>query len=121
MPSNRRSLLTHSARAALAAPFFIREMISKSPSSTVRVASFGADGMAYFTLDGIGRHPKVTLACVAEVDSSRLAKGKAKNPNSRVCQDWRTMLAKEKGKLEVPCLATPDHIATPTPISANRE
>src|SRR5258706_15396382 len=113
MPSNRRSLLTHSARAALAAPFFIREMISKSPSSTVRVASFGGDGMAYYTLDGIGRHPKVTLVCVAEGDSARTEKVKQKYPGAKLYQDWREKRAKEKGHPDAARVGTPEHMQSP--------
>src|SRR5215472_15171933 len=89
MPSNRRSFLKQTTRAAVAVPFFVREMISKPPSSTLRVASFGGDGMAYYTLDGVGRHSKVTLACVAEVDGARLEKVKQKYPNAKLYQDWR--------------------------------
>src|SRR5215468_3704542 len=100
MPSNRRSFLKQTARAAVAAPFFVRTMISKPPSGTVRVASFGGDGMAYYTLDGIGRHPKSSIACVAEVDGSRVEKVKQKYPNAKIYQDWREMLAKEKGNLD---------------------
>jgi hypothetical protein len=120
MPSNRRSFLKQTARAAIAAPFFIREMISKSPNSTVRVASFGGDGMAYYTLDGIGRHPKATLACVAEVDSARLDKLKQKYPSAKVYQDWREMLAKEKGNLDAACVGTPDHMHASMAMSAMR-
>jgi hypothetical protein len=59
-------------RSFLLAPFFVREMLSKPPSGTVRLASFGGAGMAFSTLDGIASHPKVKLVCVAEVDSTRL-------------------------------------------------
>jgi predicted dehydrogenase len=118
--TNRRSFLKQGARVAIAAPFFIRNLISKAPGSTVRVASFGGDGMAYYTLDGIGRHSKVTLACVAEVDSARLGKLKDKYPNAKVYQDWREMLAKEKENLDAACVGTPDHMHAPMAMSAMR-
>src|SRR6266404_2040513 len=118
--SNRRSFLKQTAQAAIAAPFFVRQMISKPPSGTVRVASFGGDGMAYYTLDGIGRHAKVTLACVAEVDSARLGKLKQKYPDAKVYQDWREMLAKEKGNLDAACVGTPDHMHAAMAMSAMR-
>src|SRR5215831_7632967 len=91
MPSNRRSFLKQTARTAVGAPFFVREMISKPPSSTVRIASFGGDGMAYYTLDGVGRHSKVKLACVAEVDGARVQKVKQKYPDAKLYQDWSAM------------------------------
>src|SRR5690242_20972097 len=97
MSTNRRDFLKKTAGAAVAAPFFVRQLLSKPPSGTVRIASFGGDGMAYYTLDGVGRHPKATIACVAEVDGARVEKVKQKYPNAKIYQDWREMLAKEKG------------------------
>jgi predicted dehydrogenase len=114
--TDRRSIL----RAALAAPFFVREMISKPPSSTIRLASFGANGMAWSTLNGIASHPKVKLACVAEVDSTRLEKVKKKYPDAHVYQDWREMLRKERGQIDAACVATPDHMHAPQAVSCMR-
>src|SRR3954447_22152416 len=94
---DRRSFLRQSGAGGLAAPFFVRELLSKPPSGTLRLASFGAAGMAFGTLDGIATHPKVKLTCVAEVDAARLDHVKAKYPEARVYQDWREMLRKEKG------------------------
>src|SRR5437763_10016895 len=118
MPSNRRSFLKQTATAAAATPFFVRNLISKPPSSTVRVASFGGDGMAYYTLEGIARHPKVTLVCVAEVDSARTETVKQKYPGAKLYQDWREMLAKEKGNLDAACVGTPDHMHASMAMSA---
>src|SRR5436309_1362492 len=77
---DRRSFLK-TAAASLAAPAFLRNLISAPPSSTVRLASFGAGGMAFYTLDGIATHPKVKLVCVAEVDSDRLDQATKKYPD----------------------------------------
>src|SRR5262249_5761525 len=73
-----------------------------------------------YTLDGIGRHAKVTMACVAEVDSARLEKVKQKYPNAKVYQDWREMLVKEKGNIDAACVGTPDHMHAPMAMSAMR-
>ena len=62
----------------------VRELISKPRADTVRLAAFGADGMAFLTLDPIASHPKVKLACVAEVDSAKLDKVKKKYPEAKV-------------------------------------
>jgi len=113
----RRSFL----RGAAAAPFFVRELISKPPSSTVRLAAFGAGNMAFATLDGIATHPKVKLACVAEVDAALLERVKSKYPDARVYQDWREMLRKEKGHLDAACVGTPDHMHAPMAVSAMRQ
>jgi len=118
--SDRRSFLRNAGSAALTAPFFIRELLSKPPSATVRLASFGADGMAFSTLDGIASHPKVKLVCVAEVDSNRLDRVKQKYPEARLYQDWREMLRKEHGQIDAACVGTPDHMHAPQAMISMR-
>ncbi len=107
-------------RTILAAPFFVRNLISAPPSGQLRLGAFGAGNMAFFTIDGIARHPKVKLVCVAEVDSARLDQLKAKYPDPHVYQDWRQMLAKEKRNLDAVCVGTPDHMHAPMAMSAMR-
>jgi predicted dehydrogenase len=118
--TDRRSFLSSAGSAVLAAPFFVREMLSKPPSGTLRLAAFGANGMAFSTLDGIASHPKVKLVCVAEVDSNRLDRVKAKYPDARLYQDWREMLHKERGQIDAACVGTPDHMHAPQAISSMR-
>jgi hypothetical protein len=113
---NRRSFV----QAVTAAPLFARHLISAPPSSKVRLASFGAAGMAFITADGIARHPKVELVCAADVDSSRLDQFKAKYPSARIYQDWREMLKKERKQLDAACVGTPDHMHAPMAMSAMR-
>src|ERR1051326_1715400 len=107
-----------SRRTLLAAPFVVRELISKPRSSTVRLAAFGADGMAFVTLEQIARHPKVKLVCVAEVDAAKVAPTKNKFPDVRVYQDWREMIAKEKHNIDAACIGTPDHMHAPQGLSS---
>jgi len=95
-------------------------MLSAPPSGTLRLASFGGGGMAWSTLDGIATHPKVKLACVADVDATRLDKVKQKYPDARLYEDWREMLRKEKGQIDAACVGTPDHMHAPQAISAMR-
>lgn len=117
MPTSpRRTFL----KQTVAAPFFIRNLISAPPSGTLRLASFGAAGMAYATLHGIATHPRVKLVCAAEVDSSRLARMKQQYPETRVYEDWRDMLARERGNLDIACIGTPDHMHAPMAMSAMR-
>ncbi len=118
MTINRRSFLQSAGATALTAPFFIRDLLSKPPSGTIRLAAFGANGMAFSTLDGIAAHPKVKLACVAEVDANRLDRVKKKYPDARIYEDWREMLRKERGQLDAACVGTPDHMHAPMAISA---
>jgi predicted dehydrogenase len=105
-------------RTFLAAPFFVRNLISAPPSDQFRLGAFGAGGMAYVTFDVFLRHPKVKLICVAEVDSAQLKQQKARAPEARVYQDWRQMLAKEHRNLDAVCVGTPDHMHAPMAMSA---
>src|ERR1017187_1015731 len=114
---DRRSFLRNTL---VASPFFIRDLLSKPPSGTLRLASFGANGMAFSTLDGIASHPKVRLVCVAEVDASRLDRVKKKYPDAHLYQDWREMLRKERGQIDAACVGTPDHMHAPQAIDAMR-
>jgi predicted dehydrogenase len=112
LPSvTRRSLLA-------AAPFVVRDLISKPRADMVRLAAFGADGMAFLTLDPIASHPKVKLVCVADVDSAKVDKVKKKYPEARLYQDWREMISKERRNVDVACIGTPDHMHAPQGMSS---
>lgn len=114
---NRRSFLRMGAGAPLAARLACARSAG-TPSSHLRLASFGANGMAYYTLDGIARHADVTLTAVAEVDATRLDKVKEKFPAVRVYDDWRRMLDKEHRNIDIACIGTPDHMHAPMAMSA---
>ncbi len=116
--TNRRTFFKEVAGPGLAAPFFVRNLISAPPSGKLRLASFGAGGMAYETLHGIARHPNVTLVCVAEVDSTRAGRTKQENPEARFYDDWRQMLRKERKNIDMACVGTPDHMHAPMAMSA---
>ena len=107
-------------RSFIAAPFFVRNLISAPPSDQFRLGAFGAGGMAYVTFDVFLRHPKVKLICVAEVDSAQLKQQKQRAPEARVYEDWRQMLAKEHDNLDAVCVGTPDHMHAPMAMSAMR-
>jgi predicted dehydrogenase len=107
-------------RTFLAAPFFVRHLISAPPSDQFRLGAFGAGGMAYVTFDVLMRHPKVKLISVAEVDAAQLKQQKQRAPEARVYQDWREMLAKEHNNLDAVCVGTPDHMHAPMAMSAMR-
>ena len=105
-------------RTLLAAPFFVRNLISAPPSDRFRLGAFGAGGMAYVTFDVFLRHPKVKLICVAEVDSAKLDQQKVRAPEARVYPDWRRMLDKEHKNLDAVCVGTPDHMHAPMAMSS---
>ena len=78
----------------------------------------GAEGMAYATLRDIATHPSVDLVCVAEVDSTRTDRVKAKYPKAQLHQDWRKMLTQEHKNLDAVCVGTPDHMHAPQAMRA---
>ena len=119
-PIGRRAFLRQAGSGAVAAPFFIRNLISAPPSGRVRLGSFGAGGMAWSTLNGIATHGNVTLACVADVDSAQFARVKDKYPEAKLYEDWRQMLDREGKDLDIACVGTPDHMHAPQAMSAMR-
>ncbi|MDZ4796958.1 MAG: Gfo/Idh/MocA family oxidoreductase [Bryobacteraceae bacterium] len=109
--ATRREFLNKAVGTAIAAPFFVRNLISAPPSDIVRLGAFGASGMAYTNIQQLARHPKVKLVCVAEVDSSRLSQLKALPLEGyQIHEDWRKMLDKEAKNLDAVCVGTPDHM-----------
>ncbi len=118
MLTDRRSFLRTAGGAALTAPFFVRDLISKPPSGTLRLAAFGGGGMGWATLDGISSHPKVKLVCVADVDANRLDEVKQKYPGAKLYEDWRQMLREQKGQIDAACVGTPDHHHAPQAITS---
>jgi predicted dehydrogenase len=114
--TTRRTLLQQAA----AAPFFIRNLLSAPPGGKLRLASFGAGGMAYYTLDGIATHPNVSLVCVADVDSKQVERTKKKYPDARVYDNWRRMLDRERKNIDIVCVGTPDHMHAPMAMTALR-
>lgn len=114
------TLFRPTRRAILAAPFFIRNLISAPPSGRVRLASFGGGGMAWSTLDGIATHSNVDLVAVADVDTTRVGRVTAKYPKAKIHQDWRKMLAEHHKDLDAVCVGTPDHMHAPQAMASMR-
>jgi predicted dehydrogenase len=117
--SNRRTFLRQLAAAGAVAPAFIRNLKGAS-RGPLRLASFGAGGMAWHTLDSLLKHPDAVLACVADVDSAQFARVKGKYPDAKVYTDWREMLAKERKNIDMVCVGTPDHMHAPQAMSSMR-
>ena len=117
---SRRSFLKHLGTAGVLAPAFVRNLISAPPSGRIRLASFGAGGMAWSDLSALLAHPNADLVCVAEVDSSRLSKLAERDTEKkvRVYADWRELLEKEARQLDAVSVATPDHMHAPIGASA---
>lgn len=114
----RRDFLKTAGAAALAAPFFARNLHAAQPSKVLRHASFGAAGMAWSDIRAICSNPFVKLVAVAEVDSNRLADVKTAHPDVKVYSDWRQLLEKEGNNLDSVNVSTPDHMHAPIALSA---
>jgi predicted dehydrogenase len=117
---SRRSFLKHVGAAGLVAPSFVRNLISAPPSSKVRLASFGASGMAGSDLGAHLANPDIQLVAVAEVDLERVSKIKERFPDNsvRIYQDWRKLLDAEAKNLDAVTVGTPDHMHGPIGIAA---
>ncbi len=115
----RRTFLKQAGASVIAAPSFVRELISKPPSRRVRHASFGADGMAGSDIGSITSHADVQLVAVAEVDTARGANIRQRFANgTNFYQDWRVLLDKEGRNLDSVNVSTPDHMHAPIAMSA---
>jgi predicted dehydrogenase len=118
--TSRRSFLKTAAAATVAAPLFVRNLLSQPPSRRVRHASFGADGMAGSDIGSIASHRNVQFVAIAEVDTARQANARKRfaNANVNFYQDWRALLDKEGKNLDSVNVSTPDHMHAPIAMSA---
>jgi predicted dehydrogenase len=118
--STRRNFLRQVGAAGLVAPAFVRHLISAPPSGKVRLASFGANGMAWSDLNSHLAHPNIELVTVAEVDLDRLGKLTQRFPDNtvRIYQDWRQLLDNEAKNIDAVSIGTPDHMHAPIGLSA---
>jgi predicted dehydrogenase len=118
--TSRRSFLKTAGTATIAAPLFVRNLLSQPPSRRVRHASFGADGMAGSDIGSIASHRNVQFVAIAEVDTARQANARKRfaNANVNFYQDWRALLDKEGKNLDSVNVSTPDHMHAPIAMSA---
>ena len=118
-PLNRRAFLKTAALTTIAAPFFVRHLISAPPSERVLHASFGAGGMARADLTSIASHKSVQLVAVADVEPAKAKDLLKDHPQLRIYADWRELLQQEKDLTSVN-VSTPDHMHAPMAMSAMR-
>ena len=113
----RRRFIRRLSATALVAPFATSGWMRAAPSTRVRHASFGANGMALEDLTAISRHPAVTLVAVADVDLNRTGEVRKRFPDARIYQDWRRLLDEQKD-VDTVNVSTPDHMHGPIAMSA---
>ena len=115
---SRRTFLKSAGAAALAAPFFAKNLHAQAPSRVLRHASFGTAGMAASDIEALTNNPLVKLVAVADVDLTRAAKLKEKFPDIKIYQDWRQLLDKEHKNIDSVNVTVPDHMHAPIAMSA---
>ncbi len=108
---SRRSFLKSLGVATLAAPWVTSGWAARPPSSVLRHASFGANGMAWADLNELTKYKNaLELVAVADVDLSRTDLVRKQFPQTRIYQDWRVLLEKEGKNLDSVNVSTPDHM-----------
>ena len=116
---SRRSFLKGLGAATLAAPWVTSGWASRPPSSVLRHASFGANGMAWADLGELTKYKNsVELVAVADVDLAQTSQVRKQFPGTRIYQDWRVLLEKEGANLDSVNVSTPDHMHAPIAMSA---
>jgi predicted dehydrogenase len=115
---SRRSLLKLLGTTAASAPFVTSNLMAQSSAKTVRHASFGTGGMAWYDLTQIANCKNVEIVAVCDVDLSRTSDARKQFPNARVYQDWRELLDKEANNIDSVNVSTPDHMHAPIAVSA---
>ncbi len=114
---NRRNFLRTTSATLLSAPFITSGWLRSAPSTRVRHASFGANGMALADITSLASHKNLDIVAVADVDLSRTDEVRKRFPDARIYQDWRELLDKEKD-LDSVNVSTPDHMHAPIAMSA---
>jgi predicted dehydrogenase len=119
MTISRRRFLQGLAATAAAGPL-LASRARAAGAPVVRHASIGASGMPWSDIHSFAEHPAFQLVAVADVDLSRTDRVRAEFPNARVYQDWRELLAKERGNLDSINVSTPDHMHATIAMAAMR-
>src|SRR5690242_2272821 len=99
MRLSRRAALKRMAAAGFAVPFVYRLHAHAAPNEVLNHASFGAAGMAGSDIGSLtqgGKSKTLQLVAVADVDLNRTKDIRKNFPNTRIYQDWRVLLDKEK-------------------------
>ena len=118
-PLTRRSFLSHLAAGAASAPFITRGLLAQSPNGKVNHATFGASGMAWADVQALAAHPALQVVAACDVDQTKTAEFRKKFPDSRIYQDYRELLEKERD-LQSVNVSVPDHMHAPIGLAALR-
>ena len=118
--TSRRKFLKTAASSTFALTVVPRHVLGgpahTAPSDTVYLGGIGAGGKGGSDIGGSAdAGAKVVALC--DVDESRAKKSRERFPDAKFYQDFREMLAKEKG-LDAVTVSTPDHAHAPAALEA---
>lgn len=116
---SRRDFLRSVAAGAAVAPWVGSRLLA-ADIPAVRHASIGASGMGLADITSFAKHPAFQLVAVADVDLARVERVKQLFPATRIYQDWRELLKKERRNLDSINVSTPDHMHASIAMAAMR-
>ena len=97
--------------AAAGAAFpFVSHLGANSANARLRLASFGAGGIASLDINSLMDTGLVDLVAVADVDLPKAEQLRSKYPEVKIYQDWRELLSREHRNLDAVSICTPDHM-----------
>ncbi len=97
--------------AAAGAAFpFVSHLGANSANARLRMASFGAGGIASLDINSLVDTGLVDLVAVADVDLPKAEQLRSKYPEVKIYQDWRELLSREHRNLDAVSICTPDHM-----------
>ncbi|WP_421826379.1 Gfo/Idh/MocA family protein [Larkinella sp.] len=107
---SRRDFLLAAAATALAPPLVLQASKRKTgPNDKLNHACIGVGGMGWGDLNQFGKHPRVNIVAICDVDAIRLKKASDAYPQARTYTDWRELLEKEGDKIDSVNVTVPDH------------
>ena len=106
-------------RTFLAAPFFVRNLISAPPSDQFRLGAFGAGGMAFVTFDVLPAPSQgqtdLRRRSGFRANSTSTSRARPKPASTRT---GARCSPKSTSNLDAVCVGTPDHMHAPMAMSA---
>src|SRR5947209_15575271 len=107
-PLTRRSFLTTSAAAALAAP----ALGAQGANERINIGLIGTGGRCRHLMQALGRIPNVRMTALCDVYEPHLdAARKLADPKAFTTRDYRALLARKD--IQGVLIATPDHWHVP--------
>jgi predicted dehydrogenase len=117
MNLNRRRFLRNASAASIGFPALLS---TASPNSTLQVASIGVARMGGNTMRSVGRHEKVKIVALCDVDAAHMSQAAKDFPEAKQFKDWRELLSSHADKFDAVTIGTPDHMHAAPCVTALR-